>query len=258
MILVLYGIGESQKLINMLTRDGYRVVAAVRTEYGGVLAGQGGAVEIIPVPPDDKEICSRIREMGIKLVIDAGHPFNNSISDNFRAACSSMGVTYLRFYRRETALPDDPLIHSVYSWQEAAQKTAEFQGSIFLTTGSNNLDVFINCEALKGKRVVVRVLPEYRVVKKCQDMGISPRDIVALHGPFSAKFNRSMFQAYKAGVVVTRDGGSSGGTETKIKAALSLKIPVVLIRREQPEETAYPETCEQVLEVVSTILPLKE
>lgn len=256
MILVLYGIGESQLLINMLTGAGYRVAAAVRTEYGGVLASRGGAVKTIPVPSGGQEMCALLREMAIQMVIDASHPFNNPVSETFRQSCARMAVEYLRFYRRESNLPDDSLIHSVYSWQEAALKAAEFQGTVFLTTGSNNLDVFVNCGALKGRRVVVRVLPEHQVVKKCRDMGISPRDIVALHGPFSTKFNRAIFQAYKAGVVVTRDGGPSGGTETKIKAALALKIPVVLIRREQPNKYGDPESCEQVLERVRAILPI--
>lgn len=254
MILVQYGIGETQRLIAMLTGAGYRVAASVKTEYGGELAGRGGAEEIVFLPENQPEISQLLRNKGISLVVDASHPFKNPLSQLLGAACSETGIPCLRFYRKETKIPANNLVYCVYSWEDAARRAAELGETIFLTTGSNNLDVFLKCPALKNKRLVVRVLPEYRVIKKCQDMGIYPRDIVALHGPFSVKFNKAMFQAYKAGVIVTRDGGSAGGTETKITAALALKIPVVLIKREQPLKPGAPETCEQVLECVRKIL----
>lgn len=254
MILVQYGIGETQRLIAMLAGAGYQVMASVKTEYGRELAGRGGAAEVVFLPENQPEISCLLRNKGISLVVDASHPFKNPLSELLYAACSETGVPFLRFYRKETKIPEDSLIHSVYSWEDAARKAAKLGETVFLTTGSNNLDVFLKCPALKNKRLVVRVLPEYRVIKKCKDMGISPRDIVALHGPFSAKFNKAMFQAYKAGVVVTRDGGPAGGTETKITAALALKIPVVLIKREQPLKSGAPETCEQVLDCVRNIL----
>lgn len=257
MILVLYGVGESQKLITVLAGAGYHVTAVVRTEYGGTLAGRGGAVDVISLPENINDICNILKDKNIKIVIDASHPFKNSVSDLLSAACSNIKIPYLRFYRKETKLPEDDLIHTVYSWTEAAEKAAELGETVFLTTGSNNLDVFVNCRLLGNKRVVVRVLPEYRVIKKCQEMGVSPRDIVALHGPFSSKFNKAMFQAYKAGVVVTRDGGPGSGTDNKIKAALSLKIPVVLIKRDQSCRPGAPETCKQVLECVQELLPLQ-
>ncbi|MCL6477030.1 MAG: precorrin-6A/cobalt-precorrin-6A reductase, partial [Peptococcaceae bacterium] len=56
---------------------------------------------------------------------------------------------------------------------------------------------------------------------------------VAMQGPFSVKLNKAIFQAYRAGVVVTRDGGKAGGTYNKVKAALELKVPLVLIRSDK-------------------------
>lgn len=257
MILVLYGVGESQKLITALSGAGYRVTAAVRTEYGGVLAGRGGAVDVVFLPENMQDINILFNDKNIKMVIDASHPFKNAISDLLSAVCNNVKIPYLRFYRKETKLPEDDLIHTVYSWTEAAEKAAELGETVFLTTGSHNLDVFLNCRQLGQKRVVVRVLPEHRVIKKCQEMGVSPRDIVALQGPFSAKFNKAMFQAYKAGVVVTRDGGPGSGTDNKIKAALGLKIPVVLIKRDQSCRPGTPETCAQVLECMRELMPLQ-
>lgn len=253
MIIVMCGTGESRKLISLLSESGYGVTAAVRTDYGSESFRGCGAQGVITLDPGCGSLIYHIRELGIRAVVDATHPFASGFSDEARAACRETGIEYIRFSRRETSLPPDPLVYPVYSWEEAAARAAAFGGTVFLTTGSNSLDIFLGSPLLQGTRIVVRVLPEHRVIKKCQDMGLSPRDIVALHGPFSVKLNRELFKSYRAAVVVTRDGGPPGGTENKIKGALSLKIPVVLISRGLPPEQLEIETLEQVLERVRAI-----
>jgi len=49
---------------------------------------------------------------------------------------------------------------------------------------------------------------------------------------------------------VTRDSGHSGGTDTKVAAALALKIPVVVIRRATREENDQVYNYRQVLDFV--------
>jgi precorrin-6A/cobalt-precorrin-6A reductase len=109
---------------------------------------------------------------------------------------------------------------------------------------------------MAGRRVVVRVLPDHQVIEKVRSMGVAPKDIVAMQGPFSKEMNRITFKMYNASVIVTKDSGRAGGTDTKIAAALQLKIPVVLIKRpkllEKDGDTVH--TYEQVLEKVSFLL----
>ncbi|MFZ5633935.1 MAG: precorrin-6A reductase [Bacillota bacterium] len=231
--MVLYGIGESRDLIGSLKGQGYGVVAVVRTDYGGRLAGTSGADHVVPAPADAGELSALIGAWGVKQVVDATHPFASPLSAMARETCLSLKIPYIRFGRGETDLPADPLIRRVYSWEAAAEAASAFGDTVFLTTGSYNLEVFLQFRGLRGRRIVVRVLPDHRVIKKCQDLGMSPRDIVAMQGPFSVKLNKAVFQAYRAGVVVTRDGGQSGGTYNKVRAALELKVPVVLIQREK-------------------------
>lgn len=255
-VLVQYGIGESQQLMYMLSQEGYDVIASVRTDYGAELSLKSGASETVMLTDDAASIEHFLQTKQVSMVVDASHPFHNRLSQLFQAVCERNQIHLLRFYRKETQLPKDNLIHTVFSWDEAARKAAEFEGTIFVTTGSNNLDALVKNPLLQDRRIVVRVLPEYGVLKRCHDLGISPRNIVALYGPFSVKFNKVMFQVYEAGVIVTRDGGIAGGTHSKVKAALSLKIPVVLLRRGALDPSG-PESCRQVLSVIKQKLPLE-
>lgn len=253
MIMVLYGIGESRSLIASLKDEGFGVAAMVRTDYGGRLAGVSGADSVVEAPPDTGEMKALIIGLGVTQVIDATHPFANPLSNMAREACGILKISFIRFGRGETDLPHGSLMHRVYSWEEAAQAASGFGETVFLTTGSNNLEVFLQHPSLRGRRIVVRVLPDHRVIKKCQDLGISPRDIVAMQGPFSVKLNRAIFQSYRAGVMVTRDGGPPGGTYNKVRAAAELNIPVVLIQREKIHFPECYNDMEQLMAAVKKI-----
>lgn len=248
--MVLYGISESRDLIGALKKEGFGVVAVARTDYGGRLAGVSGADWVVSAPADTGGMSAIIGSFGVRQVVDATHPFANPLSAMARDTCDSEKIPYIRYGRGETDLPADPLIRRVYSWEEAAVAASAFQDTVFLTTGSNNLEAFLQHPALKGRRIVVRVLPDHRVIKKCQDLGVSPRDIVAMQGPFSVKLNKAIFQAYKTGVMVTRDGGPAGGTYNKVRAAAELKLPVVLIQREKMNVPELHESLEQLIETV--------
>lgn len=185
------------------------------------------------------------------MVVDFSLPYPSEVSTILENYCLKQDIPCVRFLRSETDVPRHPLIHEVYGWVEAAQLAARLGDTIFLTTGTYNLEVFLSSQELKGKRIVVRVLPEHRVVKKCQDLGLTPRDIVAMQGPFSRELNKALFKAYKAKVIVTRDSGPAGGTDTKIEAALDLHIPVVIIKR-PPLKHQHPVTSlEEILKLLA-------
>ncbi|MFZ5645752.1 MAG: precorrin-6A reductase [Bacillota bacterium] len=253
--MVLYGIGESRLIIEALKKEGLGVVAMARTDYGERLAGVCGADMVVPVPPDAGGFSQVINQLGVTQVIDATHPFASPLSNAARDICASGNIPYIRFGRGETDIPASPLVCRVYSWEEAAERASGYGGSVFLTTGSNNLEIFISHGSLKGKRIVVRVIPEHKVIKKCQDLGVSPRDIVAIQGPFSVKLNKVLFQAYKAGVVVTRDGGPTGGTYNKVRAAADLKIPVILIQREKLQD---PDICYDLVMLIEKVTKIND
>lgn len=234
MILVLAGTREGREIESLLTLKGYEVLSVIK---------QSGFDEI---PKSES----------IQLVIDTSHPFPGSISGLAKDFCRQRNIPYLRFIRDEVELPVSPLLYPVDSWEQAAEKAARFGNTVFLTTGSYNLELFLNHPSLVGKRLVVRVLPDHQVIEKVQSLGVAPKNIVAMQGPFSKEMNRITFKMYNASVIVTKDSGRAGGTDTKLSAALQLKIPVVIIKRPKLQAQDYDivHTYEQVLDRVSLLL----
>jgi len=191
----------------------------------------------------------------LRIMVDASHPFSEGISGQAENYSRLSNIHYFRFIRDETKLPESPLLFPVDSWEEAAWKATEIGDTIFLTTGSYNLELFLRYVRKSGKRLVVRVLPDHQVIEKVRALGVAARDIVAMQGPFSGEMNKATFKMYNASVIVTKDSGRAGGTDSKISAALKLKIPVVIIKRpklkDSGENTVY--TYEQVLKKIQLL-----
>lgn len=177
----------------------------------------------------------------VEAVIDAAHPTSSAQFAPLRRWCEERGVPYMRLERPETPIPDNPLVYAVFTWEAALTTLQERVASVgsrkgrlptvFITTGSHQLDTIVHSPLAKAARLVVRVLPEGRLVQKCQDLGIPPRDIVAIQGPFSKELNRILFKSYGTDILFSRDSGPAGGTDTKIAAALALHADVVLLKR---------------------------
>ena len=175
------------------------------------------------------------------VILDASPPSSSVTLAPLRQWCEQRGIPYLRLERPETVIPDSTLIYPVFTWEEALLQLEQRVGAIheakgrivtiFVTTGSHQLESIVQSAFARSARIVVRVLPEGRLVQKCQAMGIAPRNIVAMQGQFSKEINKALFKFYGADIILTRDSGSAGGTDTKISAALEFGIETVLVKR---------------------------
>ena len=126
------------------------------------------------------------------------------------------------------------------------------EGPVFVTTGSKELSAFLELPDWET-RVYARVLSMPDVVKTCADMGFYGIHLIAMQGPFSEEMNRALLQQTKAAWLVTKDTGITGGFPEKVRAARSLGVRLVIIRR--PEESGLD--YESVLQVLEAVLEQK-
>ncbi|MGB9905697.1 MAG: precorrin-6A/cobalt-precorrin-6A reductase, partial [Desulfotomaculales bacterium] len=99
MILVLAGTTEGREIFSLCRARGYPVLATVATPYGkrvlleeAVPFAGAGETEIVCAPLDRQEMAALIRERGIRVVVDASHPFAVFASENARGACADTGA----------------------------------------------------------------------------------------------------------------------------------------------------------------------
>ncbi len=249
MIFVAAGTQDGRELAGFLLERGYSVIASVVSRYGQQLLEAYKGIHINDRPLNAEELRLYLEEHGVDLLIDASHPYAANVSRNAMEACHGLGIPYLRYERAGTPLSYDRIFR-VESYEEAAEKAAELGRNIFLTTGSRNLKIFKESSVLKDCRIIARVLPVPEVISEMAHMGFLPQDIVALQGPFSEKLNEELFRQYGADVIVTKNSGQIGGTDTKFLAAEALGLPVVLIERPQIFYDNVAGTFEEVLAFV--------
>ena len=248
-VIVVAGTSDAREIVKELARLNIEVAATVTTGFGGELIEQNPFVEIFEGKLTAEGMAELINKTAARCLIDASHPYAKEASANAIEACQRASRPYLRYERKETAFEGNGIIR-VKSYEEAAQKASEHEGNIFLATGSNSLEVFVNNVPGYKDRLFVRVLPDSRVIEKCEKAGLSAKNIIAMKGPFSEGLNVEMLKHCRADVLVTKDSGDAGGAEEKLRSAERLGIPVIVIERPEIEYIRKVDNIKDVLDFV--------
>ncbi|MGC8777118.1 MAG: precorrin-6A reductase [Candidatus Caldatribacteriaceae bacterium] len=225
MILLLGGTTEGRVLSQVLKESSYPFWVSVASPLGREFLPGGIAVRSGPFSEESLEVF--IRKEGIRVIVDATHPFAQEIKGLAQRVARKMHIPYLCYERPGMALPAS--VHRVKTVAEALDCLRSHQ-RIFLALGIRHLAPFV---ALKeeGKTIRVRVLPTSASLKRCEELGLSPQEVVALCGPASTELNWILFREFGAQVVVSKDSGREGGLWEKVEATSRLGIPLLLLER---------------------------
>ena len=245
------GTEDGRKLAEFLARQGHEVTASVVSDYGKKILQQYDGIKINDKKLDADELTKILHENFFDALVDASHPYAVNVSQNAIDACRRAKIFYVRFERAEVEV-DDENIFKVDSYESAAVKAAELGKNIFITTGSRNLKIFIESPALKNCNLTVRILPTAEVLSECESYGLTPKQIIAMQGPFSTELNVETFKHCRAEVIVTKNSGKTGGADTKLDAAKILNLPVVMIDRPKIFYPNVAKTFDEVLKLVAS------
>ncbi len=227
------GTTEGRALAEALRGAPVRLTLCTATEYGGQLLDPAPGQTVRTGRLDEQAMEQLFRENDFSLVIDATHPYAAQVTEQLTQACRACGVEYLRLARAESALPSEAVF--VPDAAAAAEFLAKQEGNILLTTGSKELKTFARMPDFSA-RVYARVLPVCASLAACGEAGLPPAHRIAMQGPFSEEMNLATLHAVSARYLVTKDGGTPGGFETKVSAARRAGAVLVVIGRPpQPE-----------------------
>lgn len=212
-----------------LITKGFQLKIFVATEYGKQTARESFSDENIHVGRlDEQQLHLKRNVDNPKWILDATHPFATEISKNLINVCTKSDVPYIRF-ERPNEIPTGKNIYLAKSFEEAANKARQLGKRWFLTTGSKNLDVFLN---IKNKaEIFLRILPDPDLLKGVLEKGMPRENIIAMQGPFSVEINTSLMENWRINCIITKASGEEGGLMRKIEAAQSTGIPIIVIER---------------------------
>ena len=227
------GTTEGRKLAEFLSGQPCDVMVCVATDYGQTLLPEAEHVSVSARRLPVGEIVSLLTEHRFDLVIDATHPYAQSITKSIARACRETETLRWRLLRSASGVsPEHTYMETV---SDAAAFLSETEGNILLTTGSKELAGFSQLPGF-SERVWARVLPLQSSLDACAQAGLPASHIFAMQGPFSEAMNAAMLRTIGAQYLVTKDGGTPGGFEEKESAAKSAGARLVVIGRPPEEE----------------------
>ena len=231
-ICIFGGTTEGRKLAEFLSGQPCDVTVCVATDYGQTLLPESEHVSVSARRLPVGEIVSLLTEKRFDLVIDATHPYAQSITKSIASACRETGTPRWRLLRSASGVSSEHTYVETVS--DAAAFLAGTEGNILLTTGSKELAKFSQLPGF-SERVWARVLPLQSSLDACAQAGLPASHIFAMQGPFSEAMNAAMLESIGARWLVSKDGGAPGGFEEKTSAAKKAGARLVVIGR-PPEE----------------------
>lgn len=220
-VLILGGTAEARDLAARLEAKGVPLTSSLagrvsrpRLPVGEVRIGGFGGVD---------GLGAWAREHEVSAVVDATHPFAQTMGTHAAQACADLDVPLLRLAR-----PGWAEHHDAGSWtwvgdHVAAREAAEeVGGTPFVTTGRQTLHH--HRAAWADRQVLVRLVeppdeplpPSWRVLRS--------------RGPFDIASEEALMREHGVCVLLTKDSGGAY-TEAKLTAARHLGVQVVIVAR---------------------------
>jgi len=254
--MVMAGTSDARKIIKKLSLTDNYILATTISINGGELAKNAGAGEVMVGRFDSTKLAGIIRNNDVDVLIDATHPFASEATRNAIKAAEKKEIRYIRFDRPTLTIPENELIHQVSSFEEAVDEIIKLgDGRILHLAGVMTLSYLTG--RIYPSRIVARVLPTNFSINKCLEAGIPSENIVAMQGTYSAEFNQALMREFNISIVLTKESGQSGGTPSKLEAALELGVDIVMVMRPEISELKDKTIFDSVDDVVDEIKKLK-
>ena len=229
-VLVIAGTTDAKTVIERLLEKNHDTAVTVTTRLGAGMLDEFKNLDIYQGKLNKEHITQLIRTLKPACLIDAANPFSTEITRNAINVCKYEALPYIRYERERVSYEDDPDITIVKNYGEACDVLMNCEGNILLTLGSNKIETFKKIPDY-SQRVYLRVLPDWKVLSKCESLGFSPKNIIAIKGPYNEALNIELFKYCQAAVLVTKESGNMGGVVDKINAAKKLGMKIILVDR---------------------------
>ncbi len=224
MIFLFDGTSDSRKLALDLKNNHYKLMASAVTEEGVFKLDKLGIPSVKgPLTVDEIEkICE---DYGVKCIIDATHPYAESIHNTIYKISAKKNIFSIRYERKKLSIKSRNIFY-IEGYKQILNYISSDDMNVFVTTGIKNIEFL---RYMQDKNIYFRVLPMEKNIKILNSVGIPQKNIIAIEGPFSYNLNYYLMKDLEIDILITKDSGLI--SEDKIRAAIDLGIKVLIIKR---------------------------
>jgi len=237
------GTSESRNIAIAIASHHFRCLITVTTPEARQLYPVSPYLEVWVGRITADSLGEFVQQQGIGGIIDGSHPFATVISENAIAIAHRLQLPYLRYERPST---DNSKVVYLDSFSTLLQGDYLTNQRVLLAVGAKALPLFRDW--LSRATLFARILPSINSLTTALESGIPPQQIIALRPPYSALFERALWQQWGITLVVTKASGKAGGEDIKQQVAEELGIPLIAIARPQID---YPQQCDRLDAVIN-------
>lgn len=218
MILVLGGTTEGRKAVQVLEEAGSPFYYSTKTGEQAVELHHG---IFLGGSMDRKQMVSFCQDKGIRLLIDAAHPFAVQLHATVAAVAAELNLPVVRFDRIYP--PHDPEL----TWIDDYRQLPPVEGTLLATTGVQSIAKLKPFESHQ-LRIIYRILDRESSRKLAEQQGADKSHLCYYEEDAD---EQEVLARLKPDYVLMKESGLTGGFVEKCKAAKALGIKVIVIRR---------------------------
>ena len=217
MILVFGGTTEGRKAVEVLEEAGSPFFYSTKTGEQDLTLQHGTRID---GAMDAEAMKTFIRQHGIRLIVDAAHPFASMLHQTIAAVSKECQVPFIRYERIYP--PRDPDI----IWIDDYSQIPDDIHSLLATTGVQSISRLKYLED-RGVRVYYRILPRESSVALAKEQGATPDQL--------CYYEDSSVIDIDAEAILLKESGETGGFNEKVAAARAKGMRIIALKR--PELT---------------------
>ena len=213
MILVFGGTTEGRKAVEVLEEAGSSFFYSTKTGEQDLTFQHGTRID---GAMDAEAMKAFVREHGIRLIVDAAHPFASTLHQTIAAVSKECQVPFIRYERIYP--PRDPDI----IWIDDYSQIPDDIHSLLATTGVQSISRLKYLEA-RGVRVYYRILPRESSIALAKEQGAKPEQL--------CYYEDSSVIDIDAEAILLKESGETGGFSEKVAAARAKGMRIIALKR---------------------------
>ena len=215
MILILGGTTEGRRAAEVLEEAGKPFYYSTKTGEQDIMLHHGRRTDGAMDADGMRRFC---QEHGIRLLVDAAHPFAQQLHQTVMATGSELQLPVIRYERIYP--PRDPSITWIDNYSEVPRDIR----SLLATTGVQSISRLKALEA-QGIKVYYRILPRESSIRLAHQQGATDSQLCYYEDGSAIDVD--------ADAILLKESGISGGFIEKVNAAKARGMRIIALKRPQ-------------------------
>lgn len=224
MILVFGGTTEGRKAIEVLEEAGNAYFYSTKTGEQDVTLHHGQRID---GPLDAKAMQTFCREHGIRLIVDAAHPFASRLHGTIAQVSEQLHIPVIRYDRIYP--PRDPSITWIDDYIELSSLLPP-QSSLLATTGVQSIS-YLKWLETEGVKVYYRILNRESSLLMAYEQGATDEQLCFYDAPNDIPVD--------ADAILLKESGLSGGFLEKVEAAKARGMRIIALKRPESGDGSH-------------------